>query len=242
MSIFTKRGLALTAASALAVTGLSMGGAQAARLLDGGDVKNGSLTGRDVKNGSIASPDIANGSIRPIDLHPRTLAKLQATGTPGAAGAQGPAGPAGKTGPQGEKGEKGDPGEPGAPGAPGLADVTADGPYPGATEAAGGNSDALWAPGAGLQKSWVICDPGKVAVGGGFSNHISGTESAEDAAALQIVASYPSSLDADGAWAEAGVVEDDGSILPNAWVVEGFNTGEKPLTVRPHIVCAEVAG
>ena len=50
---------------------VALGGtAQAAGLIDGGDVKNGSLTGKDVKNGSLTGKDVRNGSVRSADLAP----------------------------------------------------------------------------------------------------------------------------------------------------------------------------
>lgn len=34
-----------------------------------------------------------------------------------------------------------------------------------------------------------------------------------------------------------------GSFVPNAWLVEGFNNNTSgELIVRPHVICAEVAG
>jgi hypothetical protein len=61
--------------------------AGAAALIDGGDVKNGSLTGKDVKNKSLTKKDF-RGSVR----GPRGF-----TGPQGAQGVAGPAGAAGAT-------------------------------------------------------------------------------------------------------------------------------------------------
>jgi hypothetical protein len=68
--------------------------AGAAQLIDGGDVRNGTLTGRDVKDRSLTKRDF-RGSVR----GPR--GRRGPRGLPGAAGPQGPPGPAGARGPAG---------------------------------------------------------------------------------------------------------------------------------------------
>jgi hypothetical protein len=69
--------------------------AGAAAVIDGGDVRNGSLTGADVKNKSLSKKDF-RGRVR---------------------GAPGPPGPRGAQGAQGPQGARGFPGPPGAAGA-----------------------------------------------------------------------------------------------------------------------------
>jgi len=32
--------------------------------------------------------------------------------------------------------------------------------------------------------------------------------------------------------------DEDGSYVPNGWLVEGFNNGTSELIVRPHVICA----
>jgi len=65
------------------------GGAHAATLVTGKQIKDGTVTGADVRNGTIAGPDVADGSITPDDF----------------------AGPAiGRDGPRGEQGPTGAPG------------------------------------------------------------------------------------------------------------------------------------
>src|SRR3954451_17378322 len=66
------------------------GGATAAVLITGKDVKDGSLTGADVKNHSLVRKDFKSGQL-----------------PAGARGPQGVAGPIGPIGPQGAKGDTG---------------------------------------------------------------------------------------------------------------------------------------
>jgi hypothetical protein len=119
--------------------------------------------------------------------------------------------------------------------------LEADGPYPGYTVLSqGDNSRDLWKAdsGASLQASWVKCAPGKVALGGGFSR---ADESAEAIHGLQIVSSRPATYQY-GKEVSTGIKGDpDGSIRPNAWVVEGFNNGSTTdLVVRPWVVCGHL--
>jgi hypothetical protein len=73
----------------IALFALLAGGATAAKLVTGKNVKNGSLTGSDVKNGSLTGKDIKRGSVT-LD---RITGELP-TGKQGPQGAQGPPGPA----------------------------------------------------------------------------------------------------------------------------------------------------
>jgi hypothetical protein len=73
----------------LALFALLAGGATAAKLVTGKNVKNGSLTGSDVKNGSLTGKDIKRRSV--------TLDRIKGAlpaGKQGPQGAQGPPGPA----------------------------------------------------------------------------------------------------------------------------------------------------
>lgn len=85
--------------------------AAAVDLLDGGDIKNGSLTGKDIKNGSVVRKDLARG----------VRAALAKAGTPG---------PKGDTGATGAQGPKGDTGATGATGSTGARGVSAYEPLP----------------------------------------------------------------------------------------------------------------
>jgi collagen triple helix repeat protein len=86
--------------------------AGAAALIDGGDVRDGSLTGRDVLNKSLTKKDF-RGSVR---------------GRRGLPGVQGPQGPQGAQGPQGPKGDIGSTGPRGPQGVQGIQGET--GPSP----------------------------------------------------------------------------------------------------------------
>ena len=49
--------------------------ASAAKLINGGDVKNGSLTGKDLKNGSVTGKDVKDGSLTGKDVKDGSLTK-----------------------------------------------------------------------------------------------------------------------------------------------------------------------
>jgi hypothetical protein len=78
------------------------GGAMAAKL----------ITGKQIKDNSVTTADIKNGSLKSLDLSAATIAELQngATGPQGPAGADGATGPAGPQGPAGAAGAAGAPG------------------------------------------------------------------------------------------------------------------------------------
>jgi hypothetical protein len=146
------------------------------------------------------------------------------------------------------KGERGDVGPQGPKGADGVANLEADGPYPGAGipplqdhEGQGAQSTALWTN-DGLQTSWVMCPEGKSAMGGGFSAGADDTRAAKES--VQIVSSEPAQYRATKSGFEPVYepIEGDaaGSFLPNAWVVQGFYTGEGDTVVRPWVTCVEV--
>ena len=185
----------------------------------GGAVAAGMVGSLDIRNESIRSVDIKDGQVRLSDINDRAEAQLR-----------------------GKDGVDGVDGKDGAKGEPGVANIEADGPYPGATELKDGdNSTAKWAAGKPneLQSSWVMCAPGKVALGGGFSR---ADEGAAAFKGLQIVTSQPVQV-VDGNPQAYNPIKDDvdGSFVPNGWLVEGFNNGETELIVRPHVVCADVA-
>lgn len=172
-------------------------------------------------------------------------------GKPGASGPIGPQGPAGATGAQGPQGPAGAQGTAGAPGSPGLANVEAQGPYPGFTDLStftdqngvqeGTNSSDAFAGDGGesIQKAWVTCPEGKTAIGGGFSRLV---DVPENDNALNIVSSFPVQIE-DGSVVYNPIAGDGaGDYRPNGWMVEGYNNSETSLTVRPWVICATVAG
>lgn len=57
--------VAAAAVTALMLTGTA---ADAARLLTGADIRNGSLSGRDITNGSVSGQDITNGTLKGKDI------------------------------------------------------------------------------------------------------------------------------------------------------------------------------
>lgn len=140
----------------------------------------------------------------------------------------------GDAGPQGPRGEKGDEGDRGKPG---LANVESDGPYPGLGQLQeGSNSTKVWSADPDvLQTSWVMCPDGKVAIGGGFSPQHGEDDLGNDSKkGLEIVTSAPIGDAIPG--------DADGSILPTGWIVKGFNGTGAEQVVRPHVICADIAG
>ena len=112
--------LAVLAITFLLVTNPVM--ADAARLLAGADIRNGSLTSADIKNNSLQTEDIRDRSLSAQDFKPGQLlpGPQGPAGPVGAMGPQGPAGPRGEMGDRGVRGETGVPGVPGLPGMPGM--------------------------------------------------------------------------------------------------------------------------
>jgi hypothetical protein len=166
------------------------------------------------------------------------------TGSPGAkgdTGERGVTGPKGDTGPTGPAGAKGDKGEKGSPG---IRDLEADGPYPGSSLIPlhgdqGGQSTTMWTHGSptALQSSWVMCAPGKVALGGGFGQNDDNSDQ------LFIVTSSPINVNAAGVLYPPSSTPTDaeGSLLaPNGWLVQGYNKSDRDLIVRPWVICAKV--
>ncbi len=69
--------------------------------ITGADIRNSSLTGNDIRNESLSGADVKNGSLQAADLSAAAKASLRAVGV---AGASGPAGPQGLAGPPGAVG------------------------------------------------------------------------------------------------------------------------------------------
>jgi hypothetical protein len=136
--------MALASAVTLAVAGA--GTAQAANLLTGADIKDGTITGKDIRSGSITGSDIKVGSIQASDLSAKAEKALDgkdgapgAKGDTGATGAQGAKGDTGATGAQGAQGAQGAKGNTGSTGAPGPKGDTGATGARGATGANGAN-------------------------------------------------------------------------------------------------------
>lgn len=125
-----------------------------------------------------------------------------------------------------------------------VSGVESDSPYPGATQLGdnpgnGTNSTVKFIGdnGATLQRAWVQCADGKTAIGGGFQR---ADESVAAIKNLQIVTSAATQVK-DGKEVYVPIAGDKaGSLVPNAWLVEGFNNGTEALIVRPSVVCATI--
>ena len=208
------------------------------------------ITGRQIAPHSINSMHMVNGTLQAHDMSPAFLQSLQGkVGKTGPQGARGDSGAKGDHGDKGDKGDQGDRGDRGPQGPPGVSNLLADGPYPGATQLsvyAGGraNSTLEWVGDAGatLQQSWVRCGTDKVALGGGFSRADEGPVAEHG---LQIVTSSPALIDKDGnllsLTGPVPNVDPAGSIVPNGWLVEGYNNNASgQLIVRPWVICADV--
>ena len=147
------------------------------------------------------------------------------------------------------KGEKGDRGEQGAPG---ITNLETDGPYPGAATtplqklgngSEGAQSETIWANDKTLQSSWVMCAPGKTALGGGFGQNDFPSEQ------VVVVSSSPVQIDQNTL---KTYLEDPSvfkpiegdlaqSFKPNGWLVQGYNLSDQARIVRPWVICAKVS-
>jgi hypothetical protein len=209
------------------------------------------ITGKQIAPHSITSLHMANHTLQAHDLSQSLIKSLRGqTGPQGAVGPQGPKGDTGATGATGDTGKQGLKGETGATGLagpqgqPGLSAIEADGPYPSLTQlatypGAGANSGDAWVSdptGQMLQSSWVMCPPGKVAIGGGFgANDVNSSK-------LVIVTSAPFYVDPQTLKpGTPASIDDEGSIVPNAWLVQGYNMSDQSIVVRPWVVCAKIA-
>jgi hypothetical protein len=203
------------------------------------------ITGKQIAPHSITSLHMVNGTLQAHDMSPAFLNSLQGkvgkTGLQGPQGSKGDNGAKGDTGSKGDKGDHGDKGDKGPQGPPGVTGLEADGPYPSLTQLstypdAGANSTAAWPNDSTLQASWVMCAPGKTALGGGFGQDDVQSDK------LIIVTSVPAYIDSVGNVDPATTPQADaeGSIVPNGWLVQGYNESAQSLVVRPWVICADV--
>ncbi len=147
----------------LALVLASTGGATAAALVTGKQIKNGSVTGRDLKNGSVTTKDVKNGTLVLKDFKPSERKRL--------VGPAGPQGPQGIPGVQGAQGFAGATGAAGANGANGT--NGADG-----TDGASGIVSASYANGSVAVPGPSLAFTGPtipVTIGAGERVHISGS-------------------------------------------------------------------
>jgi collagen triple helix repeat protein len=235
---------AVALAATLAV--VSTAGGRSTALITGKSIQDYSLTSRDLANRTIQKHDLAPALVQALRGHKGPQGQKGETGATGAQGAKGDEGPQGAKGDKGDEGPQGAKGDRGEKGEPGLSEVEADGPYPGRADAEnnlhgdqGDQSTAQWAADPGmLQQSWVMCAPGKVAIGGGFGQDDVQTDE------LVIVSSSPVQIENGKTYLEDPSVykgiDAEGSIVPNGWLVQGYNKSDSALIVRPWVICAMV--
>ncbi|MFZ0323171.1 MAG: hypothetical protein WAN48_03445 [Actinomycetes bacterium] len=178
----------------------------------GSAVAAGTIGSGDIRNGAVHSVDIADQNVLKVDVGPNAVGYSELTGDVASDI---------KTG--------------------AVRQLESDGHYPGVTHLDNGdNSMAKWTAdeGATLQSSWVMCAPGKTAIGGGFSRADEGVAAYRD---LQIVTSRPAQFKGGEEVYNAIAGDPDGSFVPNAWLVEGFNNAVSgDVIVRPWVVCAAI--
>jgi hypothetical protein len=230
-------------------------------MITGKQIAAHSITSLNMVDHTLQAHDLSQGLIKSLKAKAGPAGRQGAQGKVGPAGAKGDTGQAGPQGPQGDvgaagpqgltgdagpMGQRGPQGDQGTQGPPGLSKLESDGPYPSLTQLgdykdAGVNSTEAWASdpdGLTLQESWVMCAPGKLALGGGFGQNDARTSK------LVIVTSSPFYVDPvtlKPGTPPAADNSDEYSIVPNAWLVQGYNMSDTKLVVRPWVVCAKVA-
>lgn len=207
---------AVLVGSVLLATG---GGASAARLITGADIKDESVTSKDIKNGTLGLKDMRPAVSNLILNH---------KGDKGEAGTPGAQGPKGDTGPAGPKGDTG------APGADAFGYVSAGAGY------AGLGAHDEWPADDALHETVQKCKAGEVVTGGGFSTWggagLSPSKDLGGDANVQITVSAPYiQSDAD----YVPVSESDSRFAPTLWVVRGYNHGDQPVDVRAWVLCTK---
>jgi len=193
---------------------------------------------KQIKPGAIGLANLSPALRKALAGHASTADVPGPQGPAGKDGSAGTKGANGSQGPQGPKGDKGDKGE------PGLSGVEADGPYPGSGlkplqdygDSAGAQSTSAWAGDGSLQTSWVMCPAGKVAIGGGFGQDDVQTDQ------LDVVTSSPIQIKDGKTYLDDGSIytpsDEEGSFVPNGWIVQGYNHSGGALVVRPWVICA----
>lgn len=140
---------------AAVAAGVLLGGpADAASLISGRQIKDGSVTGRDIANGSVTGADVRDGALAARDFAGLPEGAQGPPGEPGATGQPGVRGPAGPAGPSGPAGPEGPPGPTGSLGRPGPAGIT----Y---------HNAGTVVPGDGVATKTALCPQNTRALGGG---------------------------------------------------------------------------
>ena len=138
----------------VALSSSMVGGAAAATLIDGGDIRNGTVGTKDITNGGVTKKDIKRNAVRTKHVQNGTL--LEDDFAPGEIPGTGPQGLQGPEGPKGDKGDDGADGTNGTNGTNGATNVTTRV----ATQSLAANDRAT------LTKD---CNAGEKAVGGGYA-------------------------------------------------------------------------
>jgi len=203
------------------------------------------ISGSNIQKGSIPMDALSDATQKRINLGVLGSLLRGPKGDKGDPGTNGTNGSNGSDGAKGDKGTHGSDGAKGEKGATGISNLESDGPYPGRSNPEynlsgdqGAQSSLAWVGdnGAALQQTWVMCAPGKTALGGGFGDNDGGGQNK-----LNIVTSAPAQV-VDGKLTYKAIDGDvAGSFVPNAWLVEGYNNNTSgELIVRPHVICAGV--
>ncbi|MGH3334070.1 MAG: hypothetical protein ACRDPJ_22475 [Nocardioidaceae bacterium] len=230
---------AVVAGSTVLVALGGVGGAFAAGQITSADIKDQTIQGRDIGGEAVGSSETRDGSLGMRELNDFTQGVINSKAPKDALDAETSQRKSADDALKAEIDKKADKDHTHS----GLlSEFEADGPYPGATNLQeGDNSDKAWTGdgGATLQKSWVSCPDGQVAIGGGFSRADEGPAAIHG---LQIVSSQPTQIK-DGQEVYEPVKDDpDGSFVPNAWLVEGFNNNDSgELIVRPWVNCTKIS-
>ena len=145
---------------AAVVAGVLLGGpADAASLVTGRQIKDGSVTGRDIANSSVTGADVRDGALTVRDftgLPPGAPGPRGERGITGPGGVRGPAGPTGPPGPAGAEGPRGPTGYLGRPGPAGITYHNA----------------GTVVPGDGVATKTALCPQDTRALGGGTATVI----------------------------------------------------------------------
>ncbi len=217
-----KSRLTLVAAAGVLVLLASGGGAMAARMITGQDIKDNTVTSDDIKNKSLEKEDIAQDVVRDLrgDRGP-----VGAQGPAGEAGAAGAAGPVGAAGPAGVAGPTGPAGPAGQAGFTGLEYRTYDYIAGGARPGKDGEGASYAGAGFGAIATVACSSENKVAVAGGVQfmslgrNATSGTYVVD----THVVDSFPGRMD----WTTVSPKAD----RLDGWIVRLNDTPSVDLTV-----------
>ncbi|MDQ4053940.1 MAG: hypothetical protein M3237_14725 [Actinomycetota bacterium] len=83
MNSTTRRALPAVLLTAIVLAVAFAGGATAAKLITGKNIKNNTVTTQDIKNKSLKSPDVKDGSLSEVDLNGSVKSKLNAPSVKG---------------------------------------------------------------------------------------------------------------------------------------------------------------